>query len=168
MRGTTATGAMRPRKKTTMTSLIRSEVDYRFAAASPHPWDLNPITGDPVLTNLEEAKRTARRARLAQEFFYEYRPTGVPDLPITDAEIERLWKIGDDLALAVAIYARSLQANGWDFKRHPGFEEFVGGLLCLPQSVCVPFKYPEDLVGRFRAYPLHGLGSTGWWYPPDR
>jgi hypothetical protein len=85
-------------------------------------------------------------------------------LPLRDDEIEALIKKGDE-SLAVAMYARSLKLRAWDFKAHPGFKEFVGGLLCIsrPDLPKPWFSDEFDYDTRFRAYPLAGLWSTGIW-----
>lgn len=152
-------------------SLIKSEVDKRFAKVKLIRPNKDPVTGDVWLSGLvpeDDLKRIDRRALLAQEYFSEYGPRDAPALPLNGREIERLKRRGD-LPLAVARYAGSLQANGWDFKVHPGFEEYVGGLLALSDTEALAkpyFKHPEELLGRFRPYPLRGLWATGMWWPP--
>ena len=151
-------------------SIIKSAVDQLFAMAELARGRTNPVTGEPLwghmLDNPESGILEAYRAVLAREWFAVYGPPDVLPLPLTEAEIENLkWK--GDRALAFARFAASLKANDWDFKRHPGFEEFIGGLLCLSDAELPKphFKHPEDLVGPFRPCPLQGLWSDGIWRP---
>src|SRR6185437_14939276 len=114
-------------------ALIRSRVDYLFSEAQRrHPRALqNPVTGEYWLSNVvpeEPEKRNACRALLARECFAVYGPADGPPLPLSDVEIETMSYQGD-FANAVARFASSLRANDWDIKKHPSFEEYVGGLL---------------------------------------
>jgi hypothetical protein len=150
----------------TMTALIKSHVDNLFADAERlRPRGLkNPVTGDYWLANVvpdDPEKRNACRALLAREWFALYGPPDAPQLPISDVEIEILAGCGD-FAAAVAHFAASLKANDWDFTRHPGFGEFVGGLLSLPRS---GFTEPHIIGRRFHPKPLAGLWPTRIWGP---
>jgi hypothetical protein len=153
------------RRKTDM-SIIREFVDRQFADAErSHPRGLeNPVTGEYWLANVvptEPEKRNACRATLAREWFELNGPPDAPPLPISDTEIYRYVNSGD-FACAVARYAESLRDNDWDIRGHPTFEEFVGGLLCLPQP---QFAEPRIIARRFYPKPLPGLWPTGIWKP---
>ena len=144
-------------------SLIASHVDHLFAEAERlHPRRIqNPVTGEYWLANVVPdgpEKRNACRALLAREWFALYGPPDAPSLPISELEIELMMGRGD-FADAVVWFATSLKANDWDFKRHPCFEEFVSGLLCLP----APSFIDPQMERRFRRKPLPGLLPTRIW-----
>jgi hypothetical protein len=147
-------------------SIITAHVDQLFADAErSRPRGLtNPVTGEYWLANVvpsEPEKRNACRALLAREWFAFNGPPDAPPLPISNTEIE-LYEHRGDLANAVRSYAVSLRENDWDIRRHPTFEEFVGGLLCLPRP---PFTEPRTIARRFCPKPLPGLWPTGIWRP---
>src|SRR5690349_4605719 len=117
-------------------SIIKAVVDRSMEVAAITRQRINPITGEPMLGDLmgnPQLDRTdAYRAVLAREAFALDHPTLQLELPLTDAEINRLKRKGDD-SLMIALFAASLKANSWD-KRHPNFEDFGGGVLCLSDA----------------------------------
>lgn len=152
-------------------NIIRPAVEQALAISALARQRMNPITGEPlvglILGRPENDVRETCLAVLAREWF-GLRYPGLPQLPLSDEEIEGLKTKGDE-SMAVALYARSLKANEWDFKGHPGFEEFVGGLRCL-SCPDLPKLWStaefRDYQNRFRPYPLAGLYPSGIWKPP--
>ena len=149
-----------------MSSLIRTEVEKRFAETATNPGCMtHPVTGGfwipGILDELHERK-IARRALLAQEYFREYGPPNAPPLPLNGEDMSRLAKTGD-FGLAVASFARSLELNDWDVDRHPRYQEYMAGLLSLPRFRLAygTFREPEKLCLCYGAYPLRGLHGNG-------
>jgi hypothetical protein len=66
----------------------------------------------------------------------------------------------------VALYARSLALQDYDWRKHPPFYDYACGLMALS---CLPWDVMNDaaLMQRFPPRPLEGLSSaTASWEPP--
>ncbi len=149
-------------------SIIKSHVDQLFVDAAPQKGDTcrNPVVGwvwvagaDPIAPQ----KRVARRALVAQEWFYVHGPKDAPPLPLTGFEQEAL-RYHDPLGHLVAEFARSLEANRWEINGHPSFEDFARGVLA---SEYAPDFTRENaaLCKRFPPRPLPGIGPGQIWRP---
>jgi len=154
-------------------SIIKAAVDQAFEIAALTRQRTNPVTGEFLVGHLmgdpQIDRQPAYRAVLAREAFALDHPTLKNPLPLTDAEIDRLKKTGDENRM-IALFAASLKANDWDLKRHPSFRDFGGGVLSLSDAdlLTLGFKDLEgllDLVDQFSPHPLQGLWPDATWRP---
>jgi hypothetical protein len=87
-------------------------------------------------------------------------PVGLPTLPIGQTEIAELinarGKFEDILLTMLGYYARSLRLAWWD-RKHPGFEEFLAGLLASPECP-LAFKI-NPVLKTFQGEPLIGFND---------
>jgi hypothetical protein len=153
-------------------SNIKKEVSRLFSDIGGQHGELciNPVTGgrfvfgeDPIAPQ----KQMARQALLARERFAEHAPPDAPPLPLSSGEIEDLRYKGNALWHIIAQFACSLRSLGWDYTRHPSFEDFVRGVLAskkAPKFVLAD----EALRRRYPPRPLAGLGPYLVWEPPER
>ena len=142
-------------------SILQTHVDELFAGAAPRSGQLcrNPVVGGDWLVGADPdavQKKRARRALLAREWFYVYGPPDAPPLPLSGIEQEAL-RYRDPLGHLVAEFARSLEANNWDCKRHPGFDDFARGALASEYSPDFTRKNAA-LCNRYPPRRLRGLG----------
>jgi hypothetical protein len=72
-------------------------------------------------------RQAERQALAAREWFKQHGPTDAPVFPIGYSERERL-KIGG-LPHLLALYARSLAGCGYNYHKHPSFDEYVAGVM---------------------------------------
>ena len=151
-------------------SILQAHVKTLFAEIERPRGELGII---PVLGGwcergepLTREKRLAVRALLAREWFAVYGPPDAPPLPLSPREQEAL-RYHDPFGHIVAEYARSLQANGWDFRNHPSFEDFARGDMA---SGFAPDFIRENpmLLKRFPPRPLPSLGPGAIWEPCER
>jgi hypothetical protein len=152
----------------TMTNLISSEVEKRFAAAASDA-RIRPVLGGfsaSVLWDNERGRRIARRALLAQEYFSEFGPPRAPRLPLNWEDMASLAKTGD-FGLAVSSFARSLELNDWNINWHPRYQEYMNGLLYLPKLRLAfgAFGDLDKLYCYYAPYPLQGIHGNGLWRP---
>jgi len=177
-------------------------VDQLFSTGRYGEPFINPVTGfgfmygdDPI----EPQKEAARRALglifslvkegnvhgcaqlLAREWFAINGPADAQPLPISDYDIEdRKYGWGSGLPainkafhFVVSHYAASLQANDWDIKLHPSFDDYFRGVLALKNlpTTNLPriggFDF-DGLCKRYPPRPLPGLDRHLNWEPPAR
>jgi hypothetical protein len=149
---------------------IDKEVDRLFTELNAMRGDycVNPVTGgrfiwgdDPIAAQ----KEAARRALVALDWFANNGPADAQPLPVSHHEREVL-KSGGILHI-LAWYARSLEALGYDVKRHPSFEDYACGVMARPET---PDFILNDPVLRRRFPPRHlvGLGAETLWRAPLR
>jgi len=149
-------------------SILQDHVDRLFAGAAPPRGQLGRfpvfdgwcVGGEP----LSRQRNLARRALLAREWFAMYGPPDAPPLPLSHIEQEDM-RYNDPFHHLVAEYARSLEANKWEFHNHPSFEEFARGALASEYS---PEFTRENaaLCERFPPRLLRGLGPGQIWQKP--
>jgi hypothetical protein len=137
----------------------------------------NPVTGGGYMGGLdpiEEQKDAARRSLLARNWFAYAGPDDAQPLPISSLERDDI-NLRDDYARCLfhyilELYSRSLDAQQFDFIRHPHFAAFVSGVLWdaehdgghLPNC---PDELPQ-LRKRFPPRRLAGLLPSFYWVPP--
>jgi hypothetical protein len=127
----------------------------------------NPVVGGDWLVGADSIavqKKRARRALLAREWFYLYGPPDAPPLPLSGIEQDDL-RYHDALGHLVAEVARSLEANDWDFLRHPSFDDFARGALASEHSPEFTREHAA-LCERFAPRLLRGLGPGQIWQKP--
>jgi hypothetical protein len=113
---------------------------------------------DPV----DELKEKAVRALIACDWFAKNGPPDAPPLPLNYGDREELKHGGLDHI--VALYARSLALQNYDWRKHPSFHDYACGVMASPEA---PTFITEDegLRKRFPPRPLPGLGSGLIWEP---
>jgi hypothetical protein len=116
-------------------------------------WGLNPATS---------RKRIHRRAKVARFAFSLDAPPDAPPLPLSYEERENLK--GGGLPHLVAWFARSLEADNYQWWDHPVFADFASGVLASPYAPEF-IKQDEQLRRRFPPTPLNGLGPGLIWSP---
>lgn len=153
------------------------------------PFD-NPVTGacfiygdDVGDFRIEPQKEATRRALLAREHFARVGPPELQPLPLSSNEISDRkydWAAGASaefraLAFISSRFADSLESNGWDYKGHPSFEDYVRGVLASkhPDLDDLPSIVRFDFIALHKRYPprpLPGLqlDSHLTWRPPAR
>ncbi len=151
-------------------SILQSHVEQQFAAAAPPQGQLG---GLPVFDGLYVGgeplswqRKLAQRALLAREWFYLYGPPDAPPLPLSGIEQEAL-RYHDPFGHLAAEYARSLEANDWDFRNHPGFDDFARGALASEHSPDFTRKN-SALCKRYPPRRLRGLGPGQIWRPDSK
>lgn len=152
-------------------SILTSHVDQLFANAARQPWQSgkNAILGWYWLDDdapMSKQKEHTHRALLACEWFVVYGPPDAPSLPLSVAEQDAL-RYHDPLGHLVAEFARSLEANDWDFRNHPGFDDFARGALASEYSPDFTRKN-SALCKRYPPRRLRGLGPGQIWQNPPR
>ena len=125
-----------------------------------------PVLGGNYLSGVdpvEEMKERAVRALLAREWFSRNGPPDAPPLPLSHDEREALKHGGIDHIWA--LFARSLDRQGYDWQKHPSFYDYACGamaLRCLPRDV----QNDPELTKRFPARPLEGLTKAALCWSP--
>ena len=150
-------------------SVLRTHVDRLFADAAPQRGllCLNPVIGGRWLVGADPItvqKKKAYRALLAREWFAVYGPPDAPPLPLSGSEQEDL-RYHDPFGHLIAEYARSLEANDWDFQQHPSFDDFACGVLASKHSPDFT-RNNAALCERFPPCPLPGIGPGQLWQEP--
>lgn len=150
----------------------------------------NPVTGDRFIYGdddgdfrIEPQKKKAIRALLAREHFSRVGPPELQPLPLSSGDEipdrKYSWASGASaefraLAFISSGFASSLGSNGWDYKRHPLFDDYVCGVLALkdlPTTNLPPRAMGFDFDGLCKRYPprpLPGLDHCLTWEPPAR
>lgn len=85
-------------------------------------------------------------------------------LPMNFAEREELKLSGNPVAILLSLFARSLDANGFDLNKHPSFEQYAGGFLFLD----TPYRkllvsLDSTILERYPPRPLPGLSTDSYW-----
>lgn len=146
-------------------SILQTHLDQLFAAPSAprgHLCTLPVLGGDWLVGDpIAKQKKQARLALLAREWFAVYGPPDAPPLPLSGIEQEAL-RYHDPLGHLVAEFARSLEANDWDFQAHPSFEDFARGALASEYSPDFTRKN-AILLDRYPPRALRGLGPGQIW-----
>jgi hypothetical protein len=131
---------------------------FRQAADRSHPTRRNPVTGarwvrgaDPI----KPQKDAACRALVARAWFNWDTP-GMPQLPLSYEEREDLKGHGG-VDYIISVYARSLDARGYDIGRHPSFERYACGVMASPYAPDF-IKQDQQLLKQYPPRPLRGLG----------
>jgi hypothetical protein len=128
----------------------------------------NPVTGSSFVgkrDSMGPQKKAAKRALEAKWCFEATKPGDAARLA-TDRNSRRQLKLGSPLDWLVAEYSASLEANHYDFRKHPEFEDYARGVMASPLAPVFIRKDPE-LLRRFRPQPLEGLGRGMVWRPPQ-
>jgi hypothetical protein len=164
-----------------MTTDTNASVESMFSdiAVHFHRGDLcrNPVTGgefvygeDPLAPQKEEA----RKALQAREWFAKHGPPDAQPLPLSQSDIEdmkyRHTAPNPALSHIIYRYTVSLRDQGWDYERHPSFEDFAQGVMAVKDAPVVPRVVAEDegLLRRYPPRPLKGLTPYLLWQPPKQ
>lgn len=125
----------------------------------------NPVTGARWVRShdsIKPQKQAARRALRAREWFAVTAPPDAPPLPLSYGELQNLKSGG--LPRLVAWYAQSLEAQNYEFWRHPSVEDYACGVLA--SSYAPNFiRSDQQLRQRFAPTLLNGLGPGLVWRP---
>jgi hypothetical protein len=105
------------------------------------------------------------QALAAREWFKQHGPPDAPVFPIGYAERERL-KTGG-LPLMVALYARSLAGQSYNFDEHPSFDDYAAGVMASEEHAPDVIRTDEEMRRRFPPRPLAWLESGLYWCPPQ-
>src|SRR5436305_102072 len=84
-----------------------------------------PVIGGGFIKGVDRTsrqKRLARRALAAREWFAKHGPPDAPPLPLSYNDREDLKRGG--IGHLVALYARSLAQQEYDFEKHPPFYDY--------------------------------------------
>src|ERR1700730_5070117 len=148
----------------------KAEVDRIFREAHLPRSSIceNPVTGGKFVRGVDPIKpqkQRAERALMARDWFARHAPPDAPPLPLSYGDREDLKRGG--LPHILAWFARSLEARAYDYHEHPSFDDYARGVLASPYA---PEFITEDqeLLRRFPACPLSGLGPGLYWDPPKR
>jgi hypothetical protein len=89
----------------------------------------------------------------------EHGPPDAQPLPLSTALCHIIYR-----------FVVSLQSQDWDYKRHPGFEDFARGVMAVKDAPVVPRFVAEDeaLLRRYPPRPLPGLTPYLTWQPPEQ
>lgn len=147
-------------------TLVEKEVERLFAEMDARRGNLcrNPVTGAEFVWGVDPIapqKKEAARALLARAQFAASGPPDAPPLPLSDEEIEDCRGAGG-LASIVGFYARSLDANEYDFEHHPSFEDFARGLMASDSGFW-GIEKDVEMRKRFPPRPLNGMGPGLYW-----
>lgn len=151
---------------TKLKTLVEKEVERLFAEMGARRGDLchNPVNGGGFVWGMDPIaaqKKEAARALLAQEWFAVIGPSDAPPLPLSACEIEDYRSAGG-LTGIVGFYARSLDANEYDFEHHPSFEDFARGLMASDSGLW-GIEKDVEMRKRFPPRPLNGMGPGLYW-----
>jgi hypothetical protein len=145
----------------------RALVDRLFDEQSGRPGELCrcPIIDCGYVRGVDRVgklKEKAVRAVIARECFTRNGPPDAPPLPLNYGDREELKHGGLDHM--VALYARSLALQDYDWRKHPSFYEYACGVMAS-QETPIFITEDEELRKRFPPRPLPGLGSGLIWEP---
>jgi hypothetical protein len=155
-----------------MVERLFSEIDTRRGGLCE-----NPVTAGRFVFGVDPInpqKQEACRALLAREWFAQHGPPDAQPLPLSQYEIEDLKynHRGPDPAFHHIFYryVASLRCRDWNFKDHPGFEEFARGVMAMKDVPLVPRFVAEDeaLCRRYPPRRLQGLTPFLMWLPPEQ
>jgi hypothetical protein len=101
------------------------------------------------------------RALAAREWFRQHAP-GMPELPLSSAEIRKLIWSGDPRRVLVGLFGNSLACMNWDFENHPAFRDFARGVTA---SLYCPdhLRADPELLKQFPPKTLERLDSMLCW-----
>jgi hypothetical protein len=125
----------------------------------------NPVTGSRWVNGVDRVgpqKRAACRGLVARAWFDRDSPE-MKALPLSYHEREELKRHGG-VDYIQSVYARSFEAQKYDFVRHPSFEQYARGVMASPLAPDFIRQDPE-LLKRYPPRPLDGLGSGLYWKP---
>jgi hypothetical protein len=97
----------------------------------------------------------------ARAWFEPQRPPDAAQLPLNQPEREAI-KAGG-VNYIVSVFARSLDALGFDTETHPRFEGYARGVMASP-STPEHVRNDPDLLRRYPPTPLPGLSKHLIWY----
>ena len=120
-------------------------------------WGIDPIS---------KQKKEAARLLLVREWFAVHGPHDAPPLPLSQCECDD-YRNSTGLRQVVGFYGRSLDANDYDFHRHPSFADFARGLMASHSGIWEVEK-DEQMKKRFPPRPLHGMGPGLFWEAPRK
>jgi hypothetical protein len=146
---------------------FRPYVDRLFRDAPDRlkPTRQNPVTGACWVRGVDRPgpqKRASRRALVAREVFAWKNP-GMPPLPLSYAEREKLKENGGPDYIE-SVYARSLKAQKYDSTVHPGFPLYARGVMASPFTPDF-IKHDPAILKDYPPRPLGGLGPGLYWSP---
>jgi hypothetical protein len=155
---------------TNFKSLIEQEVDRLFSEIDAVHGQLcrNPVHCgwfvwgvDPIA----EQRHHAIAALLAREWFAVNGPPDAPPLPLYDFDSYRGAR---GLKGIVGFYARSLNRQDYDVRKHPSFDDFARGLMALAvEKGLWNLEKDESLIRRFPPRLLPGMTPSAYWDPPE-
>ena len=146
---------------------FRPYVDRLFRQAPDRlsPTRQNLVTGACWVRGIDRPgpqKRAARRALVAREVFAWKNP-GMPPLPLSYAEREKLKENGGTDYI-VSSYAHSLKGQKYRSIAHPCFPLYARGVMASPLSPDF-IKQDQALLKRYPPRVLDGLGPGLFWSP---
>jgi hypothetical protein len=152
-------------------SPIEELVDRLFDEYDPRGGDEIPVLGGLNWGggSIRPLKKSAVAMLRAKEWFaVEGGPSDAPPLPLAD-EIENYRQAGG-LKRVIGFYARSLEIQDFDYRKHPSFHDFARGLMALAMEGGVwDLEKDTSLIHRFPPLPLPGMIAAGsYWEPPKR
>jgi hypothetical protein len=156
---------------TILRSPIEELVDRLFGEYDAQGGDEIPVLGGVNWGggSIRPLKKSAVAMLRAKEWFaVEGGPSDAPPLPLAD-EIENYRQAGG-LKRVIGFYARSLEMQDFDYRKHPSFQDFARGLMALAMKDGV-WGLEEDagLIQRFPPLPLPEMIAAGcYWEPPKR
>jgi len=119
------------------------------------------VSGVDLLTEERGEEKNARRAR---KWFAKNGPADALPLPLCYDEREALKHGGLDHI--VALFARSLAGQSYDWRKHPSFYDYACGVMAS-KNIIPDVKNDEELKKRFPPSPLKGLQESDLcWEPP--
>jgi hypothetical protein len=118
------------------------------------------LSGVDVLTEEQEEWKQAQRAR---EWFAVNGPADASPLPLRYHEREALKHGGQDQI--IALFARSLAGQGYDWRKHPSFYDYACGVMAS-KSIIPDVKNDEELKRRYPPRQLKGLNEADLCWRP--
>lgn len=119
------------------------------------------ISGVDLLTEQRGEEQMAQRAR---RWFAKNGPADAPPLPLCYGEREALKHGGQDHI--IALFARSLAVQGYDWRKHPTFYDYACGIMAS-KNIVYGVKNDDELKKRYPPRPLQGLKECDlcWEHP---
>jgi hypothetical protein len=160
-----------------VTHSIQARVEHMFRGISKRRGERcqNPVTGgwflygdDPIAPQKEDACKALQ----AREWFAKHGPPDAQPLPVSQSDIEdmkyRHSAPDGPLSHIVSRFAASLRCQGWDFDRHPSFDDFARGVMATRNaSFALDFVLKDEAMRRrYPARHLAGLTPSWIWQPP--
>jgi hypothetical protein len=156
---------------TNFKSPIEQQVDRLFSEIKTKHGEccVNPVTGTLFVRGIDSIrtqKKAAIGALRAREWFAVNGPPDAPPLPLSAYEHED-YRHGRGLRQIVGFFGRSLEANEYDFHRHPSFEDFARGLMAMAVDGGLwGLEHDAQLKKRFPPRRLPGMTPGAYWAPP--
>jgi hypothetical protein len=154
-------------------SLIKKKVDRLFSKMKAKfkrgDYCENPVTDDSFIWEIDpiaEQEKWAILVLLAREYLAAHAPPDAPPLPLNQWDVDR-YRGARGLKGVVGFYARSLDRQDYDFRKHPSFDDFARGLMDFAiKNGLWDLEKDKTLIKRFPPRPLKGMTRSAFWAPP--